>query len=642
MKTKNKILSIVFVVLFVLVSLITSLFEVTFSAIKKTNVIEASAKAATDFSDPSNFKMEDENFGWYDGASIQVLGENRLSGIQFAFTVNNTALYKFNHEKDQAIFYFTVCRATKTRYIPIYQYIVYSTPEAILTGHVQIEIEDVLTSEQTLPTGAVHLYPAPKMDTNITRSDIEEWADEYGSDLPNNQYVYYSVWNEFEDKMRSVVGDDFFLDSYHIQNDVGDSIYTDPLKTDNTPCPNSVKIVIDVNSPFSQYCVVGGYQLKDFSHTDEAPWWKPWEDDVDVYNDYKGTLKGPTRSIRDCLVRFEEQGTLENVITDAETLEEARAIIDQVEIKTITLSYLKQIGKSPFASREEKTITVPIVRDKVSYDDVLEALDVETLTVLGAGVKAIEYESASRYNVTYLSSVYVEAKSTDGNKKNYYLNLDKSLYWYYKQYVDDGIFEEDLIEFMLNDAKVRHPELGGYEAIEIYGLWGYAVVPETNSFNSLFTEAFDIPTNFSGTYFHFSSHDFLTKVEYTKLLEEYKYGYIERLWEKVKEKLAGDWSYECTHYLFYADPKYQAVNIGENGGALGEEGGAIKETVKDGVDWIRKGIEEDASWWRWTKAIIAIVGVGAGALGIVYVLVKIGVIGGANGSAKTKPKKKKK
>lgn len=640
MKTKEKTLSIVFAVLLLLCSCITSLFGVTLSVTGKANTIEASALTSSDFSDASELKSQDENFYWYDGASIGTADFNSLQSLRFAFSVNNTAMYRFTNEKDFAVFYFTVCRVSRGRYLPIYQLIAYCTPEAIIFGHVQIQLEDVEASEQTLSTGAVRLGPLQRLDTNITRSNILDWEQKYGSNFPQNQKVYYEVWKKFETTMQEKV-DGFILDSYHIRNEVGEDIYSEPLRTENTPNPSSLYISIDVNSPFSEYCVVAGYQFKDFSHTEEAKWWQLWKEDVDVYNEYRGALRGPTWSVRDVLLKLDALGMLESSIP-SDYLEEARNIVDKREIKTVKLSYLKQIGSSPFATRIEKQITVPIVNDKLSYDDVLETLETNTLNLLGATVKAVEFESNSFYKVTYLSSTRVEAKTVDGNRKDYILGLNKSLYWYYKQYVDDGIFEEALIEYMLNDAKLRHPELESYEAQEIYGLWGYVVVPETNSFNSLFTEIFSKPTNFSGTYFHFDQHGTMTKENYNTLLEDYDYGYLSRIWEEAKEYMIGDWTYGCTHYLFYADPKYQAVNIGENGGDLGEEGGAVQVTVKEGVDLLIDGINNNASWWRWTKAIISIVAIGGAIIGVIYILNKWELIGNATSKAKETSKRKKK
>ena len=635
MKTK-KTVSFFLAFLLLFVSLITSLFEVTFSATKTTKTIEASAEETTDY---ATLEQIDENFGWGEGAAINY-GEEDYSDfgtkLKFDFNVNNLARFKFTNANDQAYFYFTVCRVTEKKYVPIYKLIMICYPEALIIGHQQMRIEDVEASDQVLPTGAISVTPYPVYDINVTREEIE--AGGTGKTFENKQELLLGLEKQVSEKI-----DGFMIDSYHVKEDVDFSkIYDDPFPLSPFR-PNSIGITININSPFSQYCVVADYILKEFDNVDEAPFWKFWEEDKLVFKEYKGTLKSSTRSVKDVLQNMNDQGVMEDVLLNNETMIlRAYEILGVLSEKEVTVRYLKQIGSSPFATRLEKKITVSVLNDRIFYDDVMNALGVDTLNLLGATVGSIDYEGSDVYNVKYLSSAHVEAKTADGNLKDYFLRLEKSLDSYYRQYVEDGVFEEALIEYMLNDAKLRHPELTAYEAHEIYGLWGYVVVPESNSFNSLFADVFNKPTNFSGTYFHFASHDTLSISEYNTLLEEYDYGWITRIWESAKEYMVGDWTHECTHYLFYADPKYQEVNIGENGGDLGETGGAIQETIKDGVEDIRNSIEENASWWRWTKAIIAIVGVVAGVLGVVYVLVKIGVIGGSNGSAKTKPKKKKK
>ena len=640
MKTK-KTVSFFLAFLLLFVSLITSLFEVTFSATKTTKTIEASAEETTDY---ASLKQMDKNFEWIEGASVLIadpesdpeLDEvNFAKKLRFNFHPTDIPNYRFNHEDDYSIFYFTVCRVTNKKYVPIYQVMLYCMPHIILTGYKKLEIDGTEASDVKIEAGDISFYPEQKFNVSIDRETIDKirYGEMTATELETNQAILYYVG----DKVMESFGYTFESATANTDSKIPDPL----LLTDETdPTPNSLGIVVNINSFDSEYCVVSKYKLCDFDHIEEHFWW--WQEDEIIYDTVEGELKSSNRSVKGVLQRIEEAGQLEEIFHSETLIKRVNYILGNIVDKDITLSYLQQIGKSPFACRVEKRINVPVFKDKVFYDDVCNVLGVDTLNLLGATVNAIEFSGSSSYEVRYLSSVRVEAKTVDGNLKDYFLRLEKSLDSYYRQYVEDGVFEEALIEYMLNDAKLRHPELTGYEAYEIYGLWGYVVVPETNSFNSLFADVFNKPTNFSGTYFHFASHDTLSLSEYNTLLETYDYGWITRIWESAKEYMVGDWTHECTHYLFYADPKYEAVNVGENGGDLGETGGAIKETVKDGVEEIRNSIEENASWWRWTKAIIAIVGVGAGALGVVYVLVKIGVIGGANGSAKTKPKKKKK
>ena len=630
MKTK-KTVSFFLAFLLLFVSLITSLFEVTFSATKTTETLEAKA-ATTDY---GSLKQMDSRFEWLEGASILLKGDETTQYMRFSFHCTDMPLLKFTHEDDYAIFYFTVCRVTEKKYVPIYQLMMYCIPNAIFTGYKKLETDGTEASDVKIETGEISFYPTQRFDLSFTRAEYEQ--------LLNGKLDPVTVgarrlelWSATTTLMESF---GFTPESFTVSSSAGVRDQFN-MTAEDDPSPDSLCVTIKINSVAAQYCVVGKYELYDYDYTDEAFWW--WDDDEIVYKEYKGEIKSSTRSVKGVIQKIENAGLLEEIFDSEETLAYANTVLGKLVNKEITISYLQQIGSSPFATMVDAKITVPVMNDKVAYDDVLEALNVDTLNLLGATVNAIEFDGNSSYVVRYLSSVKVEAKTTDGNLKDYFLRLEKSLDGYYRQYVEDGVFEEALIEYMLNDAKLRYPVLTGYEAYEIYGLWGYVVVPETNSFNSLFVDVFNKPTNFSGTYFHFASHDFLSLSEYNTLLETYNYGWITRVWESMKEYMVGDWTHECTHYLFYADPKYQEVNIGENGGDLGETGGAIQETVKDGVEEIRNSIEENASWWRWTKAIIAIVGVVAGALGIVYVLVKIGVIGGANGSAKTKPKKKKK
>ena len=73
----------------------------------------------------------------------------------------------------------------------------------------------------------------------------------------------------------------------------------------------------------------------------------------------------------------------------------------------------------------------------------------------------------------------------------------------------------------------------------------------------------------------------LSATTYTTLLNEHGYSWLETIWQTVITGTTNAFNLPATHYLFYANPKISEINIGENGGELGDESGAVIEKIAE-------------------------------------------------------------
>lgn len=601
---------------------ITSLFLLCFitfglalpavSAMPKRNEVEAKAAAQLDTSSLSRL---DTNYEWVNGASINLDGGSY--DIRFRYQITNLDIFKVKHDKDYASYEFTVYRSTTESVTPIYQIGILSSYGIFAVGHKRVGVDE---GDESFRPGEIQLGRNPKYSEKASAVITEE---SYAKESSTNKKVFDTAKSNLKAKL------DYTIDYVVLSNS---KYRNEPFYAEDDDGFKYIDVSLEVNSPYMDYFVTAKSEIRWYEKTtykvnlnslifhNLSPLIP-----VDHFNGekYDSITKSPTRSINGTLKNMQAAGALEKEFTDSEQLQTANDILTKTERKTVEVSYLEQIGKTPFAKKTTKTLNLPVRNNQIYYDDVSEALGGASLNCLGASVNGFEMDSFGNYTAKYTNSVRVEAKTADGNRMDYFLNIDRTFKEFYSDISKSGVFEVGLYSFMLNGIKQKYKACTNYTDDELYGLWGYVVVPKTRTFDSLFKDIFKTPTEFTGEMFDYSIERDLSYTSYTKLLRDYNYSWLETIWQTAIAGLT-NWSLPATHYLFYADPDYKEVNIGENGGDLGEEGGAIVEEMKDVVQEATKEADaaaEEAS--RWIRVILATVLLLAVGFGVAYGVIKL-------------------
>ena len=314
--------------------------------------------------------------------------------------------------------------------------------------------------------------------------------------------------------------------------------------------------------------------------------WYPIVGNTNIYDKTEGSCLSNIRSQYYILNAIYEAGQLEYEFGDQsdKVLEALAACENPTKIQ---IKYLAPIANTVFCREVTATIHVPMFGGKIFYDDVCQALGLETLSVLGSSWKDFVYNEAELAYVTeYLEAVYLTARTTDGNTTDagseagskYFLDLNLSYEEYYYGFVESKIFTEDVYEYFLNMIKRRYSVLEGVEASDIHGYFGYIAIPEAHTFNSAWASMFNTEKSVIGGIVHFEHTNNLTKAAYNALLNEYQYNFLERAWAN----LAGDFldEYPATHYVFYTDGVDERAGMLENGATdLDSEMGAAATDV---------------------------------------------------------------
>ena len=599
---KAKRITSLFLLCFITFGLALSVF----SAMPKRNNVEA--KAATQL-DTSSLSRLDTNYEWVNGASINLDGGR--NGIRFRYQITNPDIFKLKNEQDYASYEFTVYRSTTESVTPIYQIGILSSYGNFIVGHKRVGVDE---GDESFRPGEIQLGGNPKYSEKASAVITEE---SYATESSANKKVYDTAKSNLKAKL------DYTID-YVVLNKK--EYKGEPFYAEDDDGFKYIDVALEVNSPYMDYFVTAKSQIRWWERNEVKFSWKTLRTYiVSVFSGekYDSITKSPTRSINGVLKNMQAAGALEQNFSDGEQLQTANDILTNTQRKTVEVSYLEQIGKTPFAKKTTKTLNLPVRNNQIYYDDVSEALGGASLNCLGASVNGFEMDSFGNYTAKYTNSVRVEAKTADGNRMDYFLNIDRTFKEFYSDISKSGVFEEGLYSFMLNGIKQKYKACTNYTDDELYGLWGYVVVPKTTTFDSLFKDIFKTPTEFTGEMFDYSIERDLSYTSYTKLLRDYNYSWLETIWQMAIAGLT-NWSLPATHYLFYADPDYKEVNIGENGGDLGEEGGAIIEEMQDVIQEATKEADaaaEEAS--RWIRVILATVLLLAVGFGVAYGVIKL-------------------
>lgn len=277
----------------------------------------------------------------------------------------------------------------------------------------------------------------------------------------------------------------------------------------------------------------------------------------------------------------------------------------------IALDYLKRIDGTCFAEKVQTYVNVPVYDNHVvRVADVKEALGLKSFGVMQSYVKEIVYDEATDvYTAVYFKSVYLNAKTVDGNFTNYFLDCNLSFEDFYKQYIEHGMYtytaddvakakkfgvtikEGDYVDGQILDedcyqyfwGTIQNDKIHGYyQPDEIYGYWGLVAIPHTHTLNALWSDIFGTETTFLGEMKSFNYEKMLTWASYKRLLTDYGYGFLERTWERLVGTLD---SFTANFYILYIDSEETEFMIAENGADdINDNHGAMYNGIEDFVE----------------------------------------------------------
>ena len=340
------------------------------------------------------------------------------------------------------------------------------------------------------------------------------------------------------------------------------------------------------------------------------------------YDVTEGTIDSSIRSIYTVLQGMDDAGYLEGSVFE----ERGSEILANALCQSVKIKYLEQIEGTPFAKMIEKRVDIPVIDSVVRVRDVCTALNVDTIDCLGSNCLSFRYDATTdTYVAYYLKNVWLRSITTDGNYMDYYLDINLSYQDYYYQFVEDGVFTNDLYEWIFSTQMMtKYPALEGYLYSEVYGYFGMAVVPNTHTLDSAFATMFDIDVSQTGIIKSFSFDQNLSFDAYQKLLSDYQYSWLSKVWEGIWGTVTGDTA--ATHYLFFSEPGVDRGHIGEGGQEDGEDtsgvvGGAIEE-----VGGVVGGLLGSA--WQGVSSFISGIGgfLGSGGGIITIVLIIVGAV----------------
>lgn len=348
---------------------------------------------------------------------------------------------------------------------------------------------------------------------------------------------------------------------------------------------------------------------------------------------YAGNIVSPYANVVGILNEEKESGALAG--KSASYNDYAVKVLDGYSLKDVRVRYLVDLKDTPFAVMTEKKIKIPVYNYGVLVSDVTTALNLDTLILKYASVDSFVYnENASNethdevYVAQYRDGIQLSAKTTDsGRNNNYYLDINLSYREYFSKLVTDGVITAGLYKWFYNDILTRqYPGIKELELLpgqegDLYGYFGFIMIPQTNSIEAVWGDLFNKNTTYSGTIHYTMNTTVLTISAYSKLLGEYQYSWLQRAWNNVTGLVQ---NYNANIYIFYVDSAENGdLWIGENGAADKDDNkGSLWGDVSDGATQVGDIIGN-----IWNNTVGAISKLSGGIAGTIVILaVVVGII----------------
>lgn len=364
-----------------------------------------------------------------------------------------------------------------------------------------------------------------------------------------------------------------------------------------------VNLAIETSSAYTRYFVRCGSLL--------------YSEDESILGDLFGSsfeetcvcIDSSVVSVADVLGNMKASDGFDSLSTSKQA--EAEHILTDGAYETVQVWYLERIGKTPFAQAKTAYVEVPVINQVIKPVDVATSLGVSTLAVMQSNCEGFEYDEADNiYRAKYLKSVWLSAKAADGHNTNYFLDCNLSYKDYYRKMVDDEIFDNDVYEWMLNRIYEKFPETLEVTADNLYGYFGYVVIPKSATFSEMLFEMFDGgQSHFEGTVDQFYKESLLAWESYNKLLTEYEYTWLEKGWNAVAGFVQGS-KYEAYNYFFYVDSGITESFIANNGAtSIYDNMSHLGTSTKEAIDDIADALSD--LWLQYQEILMIFLGGGA-------------------------------
>ena len=230
---------------------------------------------------------------------------------------------------------------------------------------------------------------------------------------------------------------------------------------------------------------------------------------------------------------------------------------------------------------------LPVVNNFVDFNDIAKALDLKMgMPVLNAYAKEVKHDPLTEtYRVIYNESMWVRGMTADGHEMNNFLSINYTFKEFYMSFVNNGIIDQQMYNWYWNDVKYGNKALTQYDDSEVYGLWGYLMIPDTYTINSFWSEAFS-KRNFSGSLTWYTYQSSLSKNEYNTLMEKYNYSWISYAWASIFAGVDDTIGYQANSYIFYVNNDNSTTEfIAENGADdFNDTNGALINSAEDLVE----------------------------------------------------------
>lgn len=382
-------------------------------------------------------------------------------------------------------------------------------------------------------------------------------------------------------------GSEFYVTLYEKQWSITDDVYFDInkpsvsgniIKTDGTTVVNGTEYSVIEEYITSDPAFFGGFSSAAFKFN-PASYFNNYfvtfnygytiTTGIGLFNNttkkYNNTIASSARSAYGIINTMNDLGVLEEEIRSLPANENdsllnlANSILTEGSKTTVTLEYLTEIEGTVFARKNSVQIEVPVINNDIKIDDVNYYLESNGKAPLeekciDSNLYDIVYDSERNvYKTYYLKNVWLRTITTDGKYFDYFLDINQSYYDFYSPIVETGAFSQDLFEYFYSALILNEfPQLTGMTTDEVYGYFGFAVLPETLTLNTLFAEILDVSGTKSGIIEYFTYENLITYEEHRALLENFNYNWLSQAWDGLAGFVAGG-EWRADYYIFYTD-----------------------------------------------------------------------------------------
>lgn len=488
--------------------------------------------------------------------TAHTITEDYKGTLRFGLTAKDREFFRTGNEQDRHEVVFTIYRDSALGSAAIHEVMLLWLDNHVYFMHKPITDSGVSAMNNAL-NGNVSVTPNQMFNCNGYRYEY----DDYGGVT-----MYYNQWEVDSGSARETEALSYYnlarAEGYYLDYVYNSSAGNYSVKfSSGTP---TLYIDVPVGSSTADYFVVAEVEKKVYAGKETTGFWW-WEEEVDVWETTTAKARSNFESVNSILKDMSKAGTLETTFSGDE-LTRAQTLAGDIAEKKVTVRYLERIENTPFAHQVESDVTVKVVNDMIFYDDVCLALGKKTLTTLGSTWKSFEKDSFDVYTAKYNDCVHLNVKSDNNKTAEAYFRLELSLEDFVKDLEDREIFEDGMFSFVENQIKREYPVIEKYKKDEIFGLWGYAVIPETMNWNTLFKDLIKLPAEYSkGIIKHYEAQANLNIVEYYNLCTDYGYTWygaiFNTLWVGLKEAI----TLPANHYFVYFDPGIEEASIKEAG-----------------------------------------------------------------------------